>query len=1040
MKLAKTTAGSSVGQLLHQGTALLNAGDLPGAERCYLAVLKKSPRDPDALHLLGVLYGQRGDAKAGYVQIQKALAIRDDFSVAHSNAGMLAAQMGDFAAAERHLRRALQLKPGMAAALRNLAIVLREQGRITEALEVSREAVRLNPHDVHAHLELTLALRVTGDVAGQLASAEAGLQVAPGHPSLELAATEAWFARGDLKHGWHGYRRRFESPHNAIIPRSYAIPHWRGELLAGHSILIWTEQGLGDEVMYANMFAEVVAAAQRCVIQCSPRTAPLFRRSFPKAEIFDRDLTADEWRGIDFQSPAASLGEWLRADFRSFPQHTGYLSVDADLRDSLRKKYGPANLLVGIAWRSVAKAYGHDVQNAADKSINVLDWGPIFHVPGVTFVNLQYGDCAAELDLAAKSFKARIIQDAAVDGTRDVDAFAAQVAAMDLVISSSNTAAHFAGALGVPTLCMLPLSLGRGQRWYWFAQQGRCPWYPAMQLFLQRRDRQWFDVIRDVSLTLADRAAARGVAVAGYLRSVAGAFAALQTSSESDAAFRREDAEAFYRRLAQEPGLGAEAHFQIATLRKTAGDHRGVIAACDDALKADPAFWHAHNAKGSALSDLNLFNDAIATYRQGLVHQPDSPELHNNLATSLSSLGRESEAISHYKKALEVLPPEQSEALASIELSYAASLSCVGATDQATAILDSLVKRAPDNFNAHYNRSTIGLSLGAFDGSWPEFAWRLKRLESMVPPQFRADVKLNPQFENFPGTRWNGEDLKGKNVLVWTEQGLGDEILATTMIPDAIATAGHVTLMCSDRLVPLFRRSFPSATVEERKSPLPKSVTDRRIDFQMSISELGAAFRPSFAAFPSRAAFLQADPAHRARLRAAYEAIRPGAPVIGLAWSSLKNPEIGWLKGPAFAALAPILQTPGVTFVSLQYGDRRQELDWARAALGVEIVEDKSIDSMKDVDAFAAQVAAMDLVISTSNTCVHVAGGLGIPTWILVAEGRGRHWYWFRDRTDSPWYPGARLFRQRDNWPAAVEACAAALRDWCASQGKNAAK
>ena len=295
MKLAKATAENDIGRLLHQGAALQNAGDLQGAERNYLAVLKKIPRSPDALHLLGVLYGRRGDPKAGYAQIQKALAVRDDFPDAHSNSAMLAAEVGDLATAERHLRRAIQLAP----------------------------------HDVHRHLELVRTMRIIGDLPGQRAAAEAGLKVASGHSVLEIALAEAQFGLSDLKSAWHGYQRRFQSLENPIMPRNYPLPLWRGEPLAGRSILIWSEQGIGDEVMYANIFADVIARAQRCIIQCSPRVAALFRRSFPTAAIFDRDLSPDELRGIDFQSPAASLGEWLRADFASFPKHTGYLAANA---------------------------------------------------------------------------------------------------------------------------------------------------------------------------------------------------------------------------------------------------------------------------------------------------------------------------------------------------------------------------------------------------------------------------------------------------------------------------------------------------------------------------------------------------------------------------------------------------------------------------------------------------------------------------------------------------------------------------------------
>ncbi len=147
---------------------------------------------------------------------------------------------------------------------------------------------------------------------------------------------------------------------------------------------------------------------------------------------------------------------------------------------------------------------------------------------------------------------------------------------------------------------------------------------------------------------------------------------------------------------------------------------------------------------------------------------------------------------------------------------------------------------------------------------------------------------------------------------------------------------------------------------------------------------------------------------------------------------------MGWLKSTNLADWAPILSTPGATFVNLQYGDWASTLADIRAGTGVEIVDDPDIDPLQDMDAFAAQVAAMDLVISVSNTTVHVAGGLGVPTWVMPAQGRGRMWYWFHGRTDCPWYssvrmierPSAAMETDTDGWRPQVERCARDLQDW----------
>lgn len=1011
-----TTAVSKIGRLLQDAAALHRAGNLEAAEATYRKIQKIKPREPDSLHLLGLVRSQRGDAQEGVKLIKQALQVRDDFPDAHMNLALiLSQQLGDLDGAEHHMRRAVQLKP-TPHACGNLGNLLRARGRHDDALAAFRTGKERNPRSIDGYVMYARALRMTDDAALMLAVALEGLALAPQHPTLHLLASEAYFALGRLAEGWRAYRWRFASLENRSASKTYPLPMWQGEDLRGRSILVWTEQGPGDEIMYASMFADVITAAQRCIIQCSPRLAPVLRRSFPQAQIFDRDLTAEELQGIDVQSAAGNLGEWLRPSFAAFPRTPSYLAADAARRDMLRAKYqggGAPSVLVGIAWKSAK------VEGAADKSLSLLEWGPVLQMPGVTFVNLQYGDCALELQEAMKGFGARIILDTEIDPLRDMDAYAAQVAAMDVVVTSSNTAAHVAGALGIPTLCMLPNALGRGRRWYWFAAHEECPWYPSVHRFMQRQTGDWLGVLRACGLALADLVAARGVAITSYLLSMAKAFAGAQ---------RPEDAEAYYLRLAAEKGRAAEAYFAVADMKKNALDADGAFAFLDKAIAADPKYWHAYNARGSILGRLNRFEDAIAAYTEGLAHNPSSPELHSNLGTALLRLGRSQDALPHLETARVQSADRDATLRESVALNYAGALHDVGRTDDAIAVLGEIVAANPANVEAHHNRAQNLLSLGRFEDGWRETEWRLKR------------PNANVQYEAFaPVSRWNGEDLAGKRVLIWTEQGIGDEILAASMMPDAIAAAAHVTILCSPRLVPLFRRSFPHATVEERKQPLPPSARDPRLSFQMSMADLGRAFRPDFASFPKRGAFLVCDESQRRALRTAYQAAHPGTLLVGISWSSHGNAYMGWLKSNNLEAWQPILATPGVTFVNLQYGDRAGELARVRERCGVDILNDATVDPMKDMDRFAAQVAAMDLVISTSNSTVHTAGGLGRPTWVLAPEGRGRHWYWFQNRDDSPWYPSLRFIRQPGDggWEGAIARCAEDLGAWVHRERKN---
>jgi hypothetical protein len=177
------------------------------------------------------------------------------------------------------------------------------------------------------------------------------------------------------------------------------------------------------------------------------------------------------------------------------------------------------------------------------------------------------------------------------------------------------------------------------------------------------------------------------------------------------------------------------------------------------------------------------------------------------------------------------------------------------------------------------------------------------------------------------------------------------------------------------------------------------------------------------------ARFLQADPTAAAAYRQRLAAPARGRPRIGLSWRS-SNAQYGAQKSLHLADLAPLLHRQDLFWVDLQYGDTTAERDSA-AADGLSLWRDEQIDPLTDLDAAAAQYAALDLVITASNTAAHLAGSLGLATWLLLpAPGPGLLWYWLLDRVDSPFYPGIRCFRQaagEPGWAGPVGQVQAAL-------------
>ncbi len=457
-----------------------------------------------------------------------------------------------------------------------------------------------------------------------------------------------------------------------------------------------------------------------------------------------------------------------------------------------------------------------------------------------------------------------------------------------------------------------------------------------------------------------------------------------------------------------DPGA-AKAHNNLGVVQHERFDLMPAFQSFKKATELDPEYADAFNNLGSVFRDENRFDGAIACYRKAIAIDPGHGNAFNNLGSILQRQGNYPEAEACFSKALAINP------------AFPPALSNMGTIrhrmnrqTEALALFHRALEIDPEFADAHFNISEVLLLSGRnLEDGWREHRWRWRKREF-----------LN-QWRDFGVPMWNGEDPVGKTIAVWGEQGIGEEIMYAGMVPDLTAAGADVVLECEPRLVPLFERSFAGVSCQARTLDPP--CHDGRLDYHIATGDLGLIYRRRLEDFPDRPAYMRADPARRDRLRARYE--RGSAPIIGVSWFS-SNPEIGWEKSVDLEDWRPLLEVPDLRFVDLQYGDTQAKREAFEAATGIEIFHDDEVDQLADLDAFAAQVAAMDLVVSISNTTVHMAGALGVPCWVLLSEVP--LWRWFQDRDDSPWYRSLRLFRQREagNWAEIVAEAATALGTW----------
>ena len=455
-----THDSSSVTQdLVRQALRHHQAGELSEAEQIYLQALAIDPQHPDALHLLGMVAYQTGRDEAALDLIRKAIAIKGDAASYHSNLGNVLQSQGKLADAGVCYQRALVLKPDLAEAHLNLGNIFKSQGDVDSSLACYRRALALNPSSAEADVAESMALLLKGDFAS----------------------------------GWKNFKRRWQTKEYDTQMRTNAQPLWKGEQLASRRLLIWGEQGIGDEIMFAGLLPDVIRAGNRCVLDCDARLQPLFARSFPSMEVVS-GVTPKNHPDLDIAAhlPSGSLPGLFRNSTAAFEATTSpYLVADPSAQSQFRARYADGRKLVGLAWHTKNKKTGRI------RSIDLALLAPLFDQPGVRWISLQYGE-SGTLEEQARAAHAPVLVDPEVDQLSNIDDFAAQIAAIDLVITIDNSTAHLAGALGVPTWVLLPFA----PDWRWQMNRADNPWYPTLRLFRQPKLGDWQSVVREVASAL----------------------------------------------------------------------------------------------------------------------------------------------------------------------------------------------------------------------------------------------------------------------------------------------------------------------------------------------------------------------------------------------------------------------------------------------------------------------------------------------------------------------------------------------------------
>ncbi|KAA0592588.1 MULTISPECIES: tetratricopeptide repeat protein [Azospirillum] len=1076
------------------GLCLKALGQLDDAATCFDAATAIQPGHADALDNLGSVRTAQGRHAEAEALHRSAIGHRPDFAGAWNNLGNARHAAGRTGDAWRAWHVALSLDPALPETHTNLGNALRSAERFSEAERSQRRAIRLAPLEAPARNNLGHLRQGRHDYSGAADGYRSALALDPAYgeawsnlglarqrlgesegaercydralslrPDLSLSHFNKGLLRleaGDLDRGWPGYAWRFGSGQVGQGRHPRAQP-WRGEDLTGRRLMIWGEQGVGDTILFSALCPELAGRAVSTILEVDRRLVPLFARSFPalrvRAEALDgQGQEAMAIPDYDRHVPMGSLPRVLRRRLADFPARQSWLVPDAGLAERWRDRLAALcpGLRVGIGWRSQMMT--------AERRVAYLPldaWAPLFALPGIRWVVLQYGEVEEEVRQAERRFGIRLHRWDDLDRKDDFDGMAALIAGLDLVISPAMSVGELAGALGTPVWRF-------GTRDWTQLGAGVRPWYPSMRLFQPRPGEPLSTTMADMAHALkslstpripsppgereilpnGERLAAQAIALhrqgrlseAEILHRKAVASAPTQPAPWTNGGLtllrlgRIEAAIHWHRRaVALTPAFpeawsnlgvalqvestvaeAARAHRRAVRLRPTQAESWGNLAAalltahrfteaetaCSRATALAPALAGVLTTGGAVLKAQGRFADAARRCRRSLRIVPISAKGWSNLGMALAGLGRWADALHAHRRATALAPD-----LPDVLVNHGHTLLMRGERASAALFAERTLRLAPGRAEARMNRALLRLADGDLSGGWEDYAHRFATGDA-VPRRF-----------NIPD--WQGEPLADRCILVWGEQGLGDEILFGTALPDLLRHAGKVIVECDPRLTSLFARALPRADV---RAPTPDP---RDADCHAAMGSVAARLRSSLRQFLAKTPFLTPDPERAAEWCTQLASLGTGLRV-GVCWRSSRMTADRTGAYSRIDQWGPVFAVPGVIFVSLQYDEREAERTEALHRFGTVLHHWPDLDQRNDLDGVAGLMTGLDLVISAPTAVGELAAALGVPVWRIAAAG---DWSAL-GAAIRPWFPTMALIGDSGDHDAALAAVARRLR------------
>ncbi|MBT3352216.1 MAG: tetratricopeptide repeat protein [Nitrospinaceae bacterium] len=471
---------------IKRGNALESAGRLNDAASQFRRAISLAPENETArLGLSGVLLRQ-GKLSEGIKSIEAVLSINPSDVEAHNRLGIALERQGNLLEAEAAFEQAISLEPGFAPAYSNLGNILQAQGDLARAEENIRKAIDFRPESEITHNNLGNTLHKLGRLDEAATCYKKSLSLNPAYKTAAYNLSITLLLKGDLTTGWQHYESRWESPHFQDEMKTFEQPLWEGSPLEGKTILLHSEQGIGDTLQFVRYAKLIAEQGGKIILECQASLKKLIEKM---PEFYAVIAEGESRPAFDLQAPLLSLPKIMGTTLETIPMEVPYIRALENQETANAISSSPGHLKVGLVW-----AGNPEHENDRNRSIPLENFGALLNTSNTRIFSLQLERENIRIRELGFDNKLRDLGPL----VRGFDATAAAIEKLDLVVSVDTAAAHLAGAMGKSVWCLLSFV----PDWRWMLTREDTPWYPTMRLFRQKRIGNWEEVIREVGDSL----------------------------------------------------------------------------------------------------------------------------------------------------------------------------------------------------------------------------------------------------------------------------------------------------------------------------------------------------------------------------------------------------------------------------------------------------------------------------------------------------------------------------------------------------------